>query len=77
MSDPGATVVAAITMLLARRAADDVAIEPGSAITEDLGLDSLEVAELSAILEDDLGSDPYSEGVVPRTVGELVSFYAT
>lgn len=77
MSDPGATVVAAITMLLARRAADDVTITPESAITEDLGLDSLEVAELSAILEDDLGSDPYSEGIVPRTVGELVAFYGT
>ncbi len=35
----------------------------------------LEVAELSAALEDDLGSDPYSEGLTPRTVGEIADFY--
>lgn len=41
-----------------------------------LGLDSLETAELSAQLEDDLGTDPFSEGVLPETVGELLDFYA-
>ena len=40
-----------------------------------LGLDSVEAAELSAILEDEFGSDPYSEGEVPETVGEIVAFY--
>jgi hypothetical protein len=38
-------------------------------------MDSLELSELSAALEDDLGSDPYTEGLIPETVGELVSFY--
>jgi acyl carrier protein len=44
---------------------------------DDLHFDSLEVAELSATLEDDLGRDPYSEGLVPRTVAEVVAFYRT
>lgn len=40
-----------------------------------LGLDSLEAAELSATLEDELGSDPWSEGDEVQTVGEIISFY--
>jgi acyl carrier protein len=40
-----------------------------------LEMDSLQAAELSALLEDELGSDPYSEGTVPNTVGEIVDFY--
>jgi len=44
-------------------------------LTEDLDLDSLELAELSAMLEEDFGRDPYSAGIVPDTVGELVSFF--
>lgn len=42
---------------------------------EGLGLDSLELAELSAMLEDDLGGDPFSEGLMPDTVGELLAYY--
>jgi acyl carrier protein len=41
----------------------------------DLAMDSLETAELSAILEDEFGSDPYSEGELPVTVGEIVDFF--
>lgn len=41
-----------------------------------LGLDSLEAAELSAMLEDQFGSDPFSSGdVLPETVGEVLAFY--
>ena len=43
---------------------------------EGLGLDSLETAELSATLEDEFGSDPFSAGEMPETVGEIVAFYA-
>ncbi|MGJ9412773.1 acyl carrier protein [Aeromicrobium sp. CF4.19] len=39
------------------------------------GLDSLETAELSAVLEDDFGTDPYSEGQMPQTLGEIIAFY--
>lgn len=48
-----------------------------SLYSEGLGLDSLETAELSAVLEDELGSDPFSNGHMPRTVGDVVSFYET
>lgn len=41
-----------------------------------LGLDSLEAAELSAVLEDDLGSDPFSAGgELPEKVGDILAFY--
>ena len=43
-----------------------------------LGLDSVEAAELSATLEDELGSDPFSAGDdVPETVGDILAFYET
>ena len=41
-----------------------------------IGLDSLETAELSAILEDDHGSDPFAGAEMPQTVGDILSFYA-
>lgn len=41
-----------------------------------LGLDSLEAAELSATLEDELGSDPWSaDEEPPETIGDIVTFY--
>jgi acyl carrier protein len=42
---------------------------------EGIGLDSLEIGELGAILEDEFGSDPFQAGLVPETVGEIVAFY--
>jgi acyl carrier protein len=42
-----------------------------------LGLDSLEAAELSAMLEDEFGSDPFSAGGdLPDRVGDVVAYYA-
>ena len=38
-------------------------------------LDSLETAELSAVLEDELGSDPFSANEMPETLGDVVAFY--
>ena len=73
--DPEKTVVKTIRSLLGRRKERAVEIDPNADLYEELGLDSLEVAELSATLEDDLGRDPYSEGEVPRTVAEVVEFY--
>jgi acyl carrier protein len=75
VTDPGDTVIRAIRSLLERRGDVDVDIRPDSALQDDLGLDSLELAELSAHLEDELGRDPYSEGIVPRTVEEVLAFY--
>jgi acyl carrier protein len=43
---------------------------------EGLGLDSLEAAELSALLEDEFGTDPFSAGDFAETVGQIYDFYA-
>ena len=40
-----------------------------------IGLDSLCVAELSAMLEKSYGRDPYTSGNMPRTVEDIVTFY--
>lgn len=55
----------------------DAVVEPEMTLyAEGIGLDSLETAELSAILEADFGTDPFSEGDVPETVGDIIAFYA-
>ena len=75
MPDTTSTVFTAIRGLLRRKEADDVEVSLDAGLYDDLMLDSLDAAELSATLEDDFGYDPYSEGLVPRTVGEVVEFY--
>ena len=60
-----------------KRASKPLEVDDSTLLFADgLGLDSLETAELSAQLEDDLGTDPFSEGQLPQTVGELLDFYA-
>jgi acyl carrier protein len=75
VADAEKTVMTSIKSLLRRRKQDGVELTLDSDLYDDLELDSLEVAELSATLEDDLGSDPYSAGMTPRTVGEVLEFY--
>lgn len=75
MSDAEQSVLSAVKGLLRRRKSNVTEVSRDTDLYDDLELDSLEVAELSAALEDDLGRDPYSEGVVPRTIGEVVDFY--
>ena len=75
MSDAQATILRTVNALLERRDDGAFTVTPGSRLFEDLDLDSLEVAELSAALEDELGRDPFSEGLIPPTIGELVAFY--
>lgn len=41
-----------------------------------VGLDSLETAELSATLEDELGSDPFTADEMPQTLRDILAFYA-
>lgn len=40
-----------------------------------VGLDSLEAAELSAVLEDELGTDPFTADEMPQTMRDILSFY--
>jgi acyl carrier protein len=73
--DPQAFIVDSIQMLLARRDEPAAPVTIDAHLHDDLDLDSLELAELSVLLEDNLGRDPYTEGIVPNTVGEIVAFY--
>jgi acyl carrier protein len=75
LPDAEQTIYGTIQMLLKRKSID-VNLTLDSVI-EELGLESLDVAELSAILEDDLGRDPYSAGFLPHTVGEIIEWYKT
>lgn len=75
MPDAENVVVGALRSMLKRRKFSGKAVTVDAELYGDLGLDSLEVAELSAVLEDELGSDPYTEGMSPRTVGEVIDFY--
>jgi len=42
-----------------------------------VGLDSLETAELSAVLEDEHGTDPFSTSTMPQTLNDILAFYDT
>lgn len=79
MNDVQGSVVKIVESLLEAANRSDVVVTLDAPLhgDEGLGLDSLQTAELSAILEDEFGTDPFSEGVVPDTVGEIVSFYAS
>ena len=74
-ADAEKTIIATIQGLLERRGDGSIEVKASSTLSEELGLDSLELAELSAALEDDLGSDPYTEGQLPETVDEIIAFY--
>jgi acyl carrier protein len=75
-TSPAETIIRdTITTLLEQRGATGIEVRAESTLTGDLGLDSLELAELSAVLEDEIGHDPFSEGIVPETVAELVAYY--
>lgn len=73
--DAETTIRERIQPLLERGGRGDLTVRPNSKLAAELGLDSLELAELSAVLEDDLGRDPFSEGIIPDTVGDLIDFY--
>lgn len=74
MADVQDTVLKTLQKIL-RAGRKDVDVRLDATLYDDLTLDSLDIAELSAALEDDLGRDPFSEGFEPRTVGELIAFY--
>lgn len=58
------------------RADKDAEVDQHASLFADgLGLDSLETAELSALLEDELGTDPFSEGQLPQNIAEILDFY--
>ncbi|MGN6252652.1 MAG: acyl carrier protein [Marmoricola sp.] len=76
MSADAATVRAVIVRFLERSDKPTEALTSETGLWGDgLGLDSLEAAELSAMLEDEFGTDPFSSGDLPETVGDVLSYY--
>lgn len=69
-------IVAVIGNFLTRAKKPYSSLESHTALyAEGLELTSLDAAELSAILEDEFGTDPFSSGEVPATVGDILAFY--
>jgi acyl carrier protein len=75
MPDAEKSVLKALKSVMRSRKKRDVDVTLDANLYDDLKLDSLDVAELSVVLEDDLGTDPYSEGAEPKTVAEVIEFY--
>jgi acyl carrier protein len=72
-----ARVIDVIRSLLARYARTVPVTAQSRLYADGLGLDSLGAAELSTMLEMAFGRDPDSEGVIPRSVEEIIRFYET
>lgn len=72
-----ARVIEVVRSLLSRYARTDSVTPQSRLYADGLGLDSLNAAELSAMLEMAFGRDPYSAGLVPRDVDEIIRFYET
>jgi acyl carrier protein len=64
-----------VSGLVRRRHGDDRPVGADADLFDDLELDSLDVAELSAVLEEKLGRDPYTDGLAPRTIQDVLDFY--
>lgn len=69
-------VIEILETVLKHQAMPEQDISADKALYDDgLGLDSLCVAELSALLEKTFKSDPYTQGVMPETVADIITFY--
>jgi acyl carrier protein len=73
-----AAVLAAVKEIAGRSPKAPPSVEPHHRLAGDLGLASLDVAELVAVLEMTLGVDPFAAGASiadVRTVGDLAALY--
>jgi len=71
-----ADIVGVIKECMRRANLPDRPIERDTGLyTDGIGFDSLATAELSAVLEDEFGSDPFLEADLPQTVGDILDFY--
>jgi acyl carrier protein len=71
------TIYSVLRELSSRHHAHPIDITPQHVIVDELGLDSLDVAELVARLEDLLGVDPFATTAITsvRTVADLCAAY--
>src|SRR5438128_11768394 len=76
MSLPHPDIEQTIRSFLARANKSVDALTPDTPLyAEGIGLDSLETAELSAVLEDEHGTDPFQSDTMPQTIGDILAFY--
>ena len=71
-------ICTAIAEILAQNRRDPRSLEDSDSLVNDLGFASLDVAQLIAVLEMDLGVDPFARGASLSeisTVGKLVALY--
>lgn len=66
---------AVVRSFLARADKDAEAPEETSLYADGVGLDSLETAELSAVLEDEFGTEPFGQGDMPQTIRDVLDHY--
>ncbi|MDT0202576.1 acyl carrier protein [Nocardioides sp. AE5] len=77
MAIAAADVEKVVREFVARAKEDAPAFDNDTPLYADgVGLDSLETAELSAVLEDEFDTDPFSADEMPQTLGEILAFYA-
>jgi acyl carrier protein len=71
-----ADIVGVIKECMRRASLPDRPIDRDTGLyTDGIGFDSLATAELSAVLEDEFGTDPFLEADLPQTVGDILDFY--
>ncbi len=78
MENVNEAVASAIRLIQDQQGYRQVPLKEEHRVVKDLGLSSLDVAQLIATLEMELGVDPFSEGVSimdVHTVGELRQVY--
>lgn len=73
--DLRASIDREVNALLARKGRPPRALKDGDHLLRDVGLDSLDVAELVTRLELALGTDPFAEGATARDYAEFVALY--
>ena len=70
------TIVDTINKIRTDLGREKLTPDDSHALTGELGLDSLDLAQLVVSLEKDLGVDPFRDGsATARTLGELVQVY--
>jgi acyl carrier protein len=78
--DVAAAVATAIESVLRDTGRDTKPVEPPLLLANDLGLDSLDLAQTIVLLERSLGIDPFrsaSTSRTVRTVSDLIAIYET
>ncbi len=72
-------VVSAFNTVFEGRGKNPPRMVDSTVLDASLGLESLDFAQVVVILEDQLGIDPFADGVPPnlRTLGDLIELYCT